>query len=852
MPSTINGIGTRYVGEKNREVHRGVCEECKREGTLQDYDTRLWFCIVFIPVIPLGRKHVISYCGICTRHRVLSQTAWEDIQRSAIAGQMQAMDEDPESPEEAIKLLGTLTAFHKYDQAQKIAAWMEERFANNAPVLLAVGGLHEEIGNLEQADARFRKAWQLSPNDPAAKRAAAVAHIRAGQPQMAWQLLTSPPVIATAQVPGIYLEVAKAFQKNSQHTEALQVFGQLLEQVPALGKDRNVRKLVQQSERAAATDVSILPRVPLLRRRLVVPGIIAALILGPLLYYNWHIAKHRQLHIVNGLGVPVKVTVDDARPITVQPGASQSITTAEGDHHATLSAVDRKLAPIDFRMESGFFGRFYKNPAFVLNPAGCALLCREEAIYTPRGNGPAGELQIYVGQSFLSLEHVNYCFREFPRNIKMKMSDKAIRKFRVTMLPMPPGHIFNLPAEMISADDQLRFAEIHLDAEPRDDVLPGAYAEAASNYKEVARGREFLAKQLQDRPVNVSWHRAYQTLVMLDQNDDALIRQYQKLLDADPKNSGLLYLRGRLATGRREAHKFSSLAVDADPSNAFALFSRGFYLELAGDFEAALRDCARASELRPQNTEIRDQLISSQLANRQYAQVERSAQDALATDPTAVDRHVQLLEALVLQGRQEEARDAVAQFRRKLEVEVPPEVVEAVSNRIEGALLYMEHRYDEMLSREQQMKNPELKSMSAFPAKVEWGNLGDAASDLDSPTVGEPGILMLTLSLAFRRQGNGPKADAWLDKARDAMAAGNPREEAVGRLLANATTASYEEIDDVLCEAPMAKAVVLVALAQKRRADRAQLLELAGKLNFRLSFPHNLLVAEIGRLKSAP
>jgi hypothetical protein len=62
MPTTYNGIGTQYYGRRNEEKRPGVCPHCGASVELSSYDTRLWFVIVFIPFIPLGRKRVIDQC----------------------------------------------------------------------------------------------------------------------------------------------------------------------------------------------------------------------------------------------------------------------------------------------------------------------------------------------------------------------------------------------------------------------------------------------------------------------------------------------------------------------------------------------------------------------------------------------------------------------------------------------------------------------------------------------------------------------------------------------------------------------------------------------------------------------
>ena len=72
MPSTVNGIGTHYWGKKNLYTYQGQCQACKRITSLSCYDTNLFFVVVFIPIIPLGRKRIIDHCSACTRHYAMA------------------------------------------------------------------------------------------------------------------------------------------------------------------------------------------------------------------------------------------------------------------------------------------------------------------------------------------------------------------------------------------------------------------------------------------------------------------------------------------------------------------------------------------------------------------------------------------------------------------------------------------------------------------------------------------------------------------------------------------------------------------------------------------------------------
>jgi len=76
MRHTLNVIGMTYIGKRNLQTRAGVCPTCKCTAELQDYDASLWFTVAFIPLIPLGQRHVRRYCMACGSH-VLASAEWQ-------------------------------------------------------------------------------------------------------------------------------------------------------------------------------------------------------------------------------------------------------------------------------------------------------------------------------------------------------------------------------------------------------------------------------------------------------------------------------------------------------------------------------------------------------------------------------------------------------------------------------------------------------------------------------------------------------------------------------------------------------------------------------------------------------
>ena len=128
MPSTYNGIGTHYYGKSNVTRRPGPCPHCGGNVELTSYDTRLWFVVFFIPIIPLARKRIIDQCKACTRHYAVDIQKWETARQLEVSGAQDEYRKNP-SPESAIALHQRLLNFHQHQHAAELQKEMAEKFA---------------------------------------------------------------------------------------------------------------------------------------------------------------------------------------------------------------------------------------------------------------------------------------------------------------------------------------------------------------------------------------------------------------------------------------------------------------------------------------------------------------------------------------------------------------------------------------------------------------------------------------------------------------------------------------------------------------------------------------------------
>src|SRR4029077_19947451 len=133
-----------------------------------------------------------------------------------------------------------------------------------------------------------------------------------------------------------------------------------------------------------------------------------------------------------------------------------------------------------------------------------------------------------------------YIFAMAPNSMQVEGGAKEIIKQQLSLGHEQVRDVFEYLLEEKSRESALRYAESQLLINPADTKLLDAYIGAAVD-QDKERAKAFLRGQLQQRPVQVSWHRQFQGLFPSATEKRALINEYDAMLAADPKNAALLY-----------------------------------------------------------------------------------------------------------------------------------------------------------------------------------------------------------------------------------------------------------------------------------------------------------------------
>ncbi|MGC8642876.1 MAG: tetratricopeptide repeat protein [Isosphaeraceae bacterium] len=236
MPTTYNGIGTHYYGKKNLSVRTAACHSCRRVANLESYDTRLWFVVVFIPLIPLGRKRILDKCPLCTRHFAVDADSFEQSRQLEISGSMEQYRRAP-TPESALQAHAQLLGFRDFEQAAEFRQTILGQFPGHAVLRAGLASQLDQFAVHGEGAKLFEEALTLQPDLPEARVGVARRKMAAGELDEARKLLDFLEIPGAGRDDSLEpLDVlAASYQRKGRREEALSLARHLLSELPDLG-----------------------------------------------------------------------------------------------------------------------------------------------------------------------------------------------------------------------------------------------------------------------------------------------------------------------------------------------------------------------------------------------------------------------------------------------------------------------------------------------------------------------------------------------------------------------------------------------------------------------------------------
>jgi hypothetical protein len=840
MPLTINGIGTMYYGKRNPRTHEGICQSCERRVLLVDYETRLFFVVIYVPLIPLGRKQLLNVCPSCRRHKSLPAREWQKIKQNTLAESTAQLAQQMDNPEAGLKHLYTLSGFGELDEAKELAEAMENQHAKDAAILFDLGVWHEHCKHKADADRCLRAAYQLDPKNPLMIRAQGLTLMEQGQLDEARSLLNVLKPPHPNFDPIVFATLGRAFQDRQRHAEALELF-EIAASAPESQKSKAFQAIVRKSEKAIGRrDKSLVPKLHLWQKKTFKIAAVILLLAGLWGLLTWVRGQNRTLQVINSSPQTLAFAIDGGETLEVFPGSHLSLKVGEGLHKVRIVRPALMAGEKPFAIQTPLWQRVFVSPTCILDPLQSSLICWRKVWYREVPDDSKDEADTHYGQLYVQYPGVDYLFVDFPAEIRLERRKDSSR----TGIKFEPLTMQMLRSTESGETEMLRRAEQLL--ELRGFELPDllGYYNFCRESNQMDQAKQFLESIRQRRPIVLSVHRVALGLAQDATEREKIKASYDEELKSDPKNPDLLFLRSNLETDFSKARPFLADAIQIAPQHRESVRRM-----IVGEFCTTNFDQAwnLAEKNFPSLVEF-DSIRELLFATKQYALMSRSLQEA----PEGFDRIMQaarLFHEMGI-GFSEPPRNFDEQFAFQsafkaakvvnggLHVGIDVLAKEELSPSEFWFLEIYQAYLDEDVD-----KIGKLLQSPLVPAdetrywrliyELENGSqiaLLKAANDMAEETNAEDELLV---AIRLRLDGDAEQAESWLKSAAERLAEGEAIERGWSELLiaCNEQTIPVEKVRNLM-DYPGSKRVYATALAAFSPSVDPALIELAEKCNF--------------------
>jgi tetratricopeptide (TPR) repeat protein len=578
-------------------------------------------------------------------------------------------------------------------------------------------------------------------------------------------------------------------------------------------------------------------------------GIVIFALVVLFLIANWYLGNHQPLHVVNQLPADATVTVPGHDPLVISPGERKLVKAPEGRYDINIQVEKNPPQPVRVDISNKWYERFFSNKLFILDVAAAAVIIWEETTYkeNPQPNDPYN-YRLYVGEPFITIDKVNYKFEPFPETIPLESGDSESRT-RVDIFRAAPNIMAAILVDAkIAPQKILTYLEAHLGIIHEDESLLSTYLILSQTGNNLQRALDFLEKELHQRPVRVEWHRVYQSARQVAGQKDKLIPQYDALLQKEPGNSDLLYLRGRLEPDLKSAFAYYDRAIAANSKNSHPYFAKAFHLAGNGELAAARELCETAVRLNPNSPRMNQMFYQLRFALKEYDTLEKESMSILSKSPLDWQHFQRLLEIRTAKGDNPGAEKAVKNYQQAVKKETPQDQYQLkLKSRMQ--LAYVQGDFNALAKDAATMEDQSLRSENL---QVVYLNLGmmEEAEQLPGMKETSNGYTCLLYWLGWLDMGNTRKAAPWLNQAVKKFQASSFDEKIIGELLENQKP--VKNLVDQLANLTIdinSKRILYTAFARLYPSMRPQLLPLAEKLNHLYQFPYHFLKKIIDRMK---
>lgn len=681
MPATINGIGTTYIGKSNHHVYEGTCEFCGQYGAISSYDTRMCFSVLFLPVVPLGQKHIFDQCSSCGRHRAMPLKKWHSARQEATE-EAGVRYKTESTAENACHLISTSASYCDRGLFEMIKDSFANKWRDHSEVMATLASASDYFGELQAAVRLYERAVELQPNDRDLQKSLMFAYLDNREPES--MARTANSLLETAdtdELPLMFFVLQQLYALNRDEL-ADRMAERMETRFPDLASNTDYKKLrKKKAAKLHKPKRGMKPDSSPLVRALPFMTVIAILSLG--FAFNWYSANHREVFLINAMNIPQVVEVD-GQEWSLPPLARRPINLSEGDHRVRLFIAGEQKGEASFSIHGSIGSRIFGDTCLILNPDRLAVLVKEEVYYsTNPATAPDGNAWRLCGETFYEFDDIDYLFERFPESIDLSSSTSVTPRQRVYYQPY--SDYFSAIDDLFESEDPNlapNFVNRMVELGCQDRRLLAIYGALSEDQEPLDAVRE----QLEADPDSVAWHRVYQDFTV-NEDPEALLIEYQELHQQNPNHSGYAYLLGRIHKDPRETDRLIELAASLEPVEPYARYALAFDANARGDFNEALTLLEMALKDRPYLDEFTSSRRLALLGLKKYDVLLSECQAALVKNPSDID---QLLELVTISGQAGKPFPdaAIKRYMNDYRVDVPKEERNLLTDYLKWLAVY--------------------------------------------------------------------------------------------------------------------------------------------------------------------
>ena len=436
----------------------------------------------------------------------------------------------------------------------------------------------------------------------------------------------------------------------------------LLAESLALVEDPVVRR---QAEAYATLPDSTEPRRPSrlvqLLGMLIFPALLVAGFAGWLTFGWSDTIPHA--YVVNGLDMPYSVLVNDAL-VNVPAHGWQQIGLNSGavDVRPMADGGGFTFTPFQIAVPPG---RDTQEPTLIINPDKVAVLSWEQIVYHRKSSesvdGFADQYAFHTGDAYYDFRGVTDHFVEPTETVEVSCDSEATYRYLVRLVDLgtPVG-----VASVLLSYSEVELAAVYarnlLTHDPSDEGVIELLAAIAPNGETL----DFMKPYLEQVPLSLPWHLAYQALEAQLMPEVDQESYYQARLQMEPDNKAILHLLGLVTESPEMAENYwQQAAVEPDrvlPSlQALALRAAN-----QAEFASALQFLELAKQAAPKSLALDDLTESYLIAQGQYGEVIPLYMDRVRADPSDQAAAMTLAGLYEAAGRSAKAQGIVEAFVR--------------------------------------------------------------------------------------------------------------------------------------------------------------------------------------------